>query len=160
MDIKEFAFLEKIFLKTQPEERTWVKLVSLKTIHWYCDGPEPTPAAVKYEEQIRRRKSVILFLISYVFYLVTNIPVHFSEMDDAKRRALIRSKAAKKTGDVAPPVTGPSNPSIKRKTQPKGDRQAKKAKVSLEPVVGLMAKPSKTTTPIKHGVGKGLMKGP
>ena len=76
-------------------------------------------------------------------------------MDDVKRRALIRSK-----DDVAPPMMGPSNPSVKRKTQPKGDRQAKKAKVSLEPVVGLMAKPSKTTTPIKHGVGKGLMKGP
>ena len=81
-------------------------------------------------------------------------------MDDAKRRALIRSKATKKTGDVAPPVTGSSNPSAKRKTQPKGDRQAKKAKVSLEPVVGLMAEPPKTATPITHGVGKGLMKGP
>ena len=81
-------------------------------------------------------------------------------MDDAKRRALIRSKAAKKNDDVAPPVTGPSNPSVKRKTQPKGDRQAKKAKLSLEPVVGLMAEPPKTATPIKHGIGKGLMKGP
>ena len=68
VDIKEFAFLEKIFSKTQPEERTWAKLVTLKTIHWYCDGPEPTPAAVKYEEQIRRRKFVTLFLISYVSY--------------------------------------------------------------------------------------------
>ena len=81
-------------------------------------------------------------------------------MDDAKRRALIRAKAAKKTGDVAPSVTGPSNPSAKMKTQTKGDRQAKKPKMSLEPVVGLMAEPPKTATPIKHGVGKGLMKGP
>ena len=83
-------------------------------------------------------------------------------MDDAKRRALIKSKAAKKkdTGDVAPPRTGLSNPSAKRKPQPKGDRQAKKVKVSLEPVVGLMAEAMKTATPIKHGVGKGLMKGP
>jgi len=92
--------------------------------------------------------------------LITNIPVHVSEKDDAKRRALIRSKAAKKISDVAPPMMGPSNPSIKRKTQPKGDRQAKKAKVSLELVVGLMVEPPKTATPIKHGVGKGLMKGP
>ena len=68
VDIKEFAFLEKIFSKTQPEERTWAKLVTLKTIHWYCDGLEPTPAAVKYEAQIRRRKFVTLFLISYVSY--------------------------------------------------------------------------------------------
>ena len=29
VDIKEFAFLEKIFSKTQSEERTWAKLVSL-----------------------------------------------------------------------------------------------------------------------------------
>ena len=50
-----------------------------------------------------------------------------------------------------------SNPSIKRKPPPKGDRLAKKPKVSLEPVVGLMAK-GKTVTPIKHGAGKGLMK--
>ena len=81
-------------------------------------------------------------------------------MDDAKRRALIRSKAAKKTDADAAAVTGPSNPSAKRKTQPKVDRQAKKARVSLEPIVGLMAEPPKTATPIKHGVGKGLMKGP
>ena len=83
-------------------------------------------------------------------------------MDNAKKRALIRSKAAKKkeTGDVAPPRTGPSNPSVKRKPQPKGDRPAKKAKVSLEPVVGLMAEAAKTDTPTKHGVNKGLMKGP
>ena len=83
-------------------------------------------------------------------------------MDDAKRRALIRSKTTKKkeTGDVAPPGTGPSNPSVKRKPQPKGDRPAKKAKVSLEPVVGLMAEAAKTDTSTKHGVGKGLMKRP
>ena len=92
--------------------------------------------------------------------LIINTPVHVSEMDDAKRRALIRSKATKKTGDIVSSMTGQSNPSAKRKTQPKVDRQAKKAKVSLEPVVRLMAEPPKTATPIKHGVGKGLMKGP
>ena len=83
-------------------------------------------------------------------------------MDDAKRRVLIRSKAVKKkeTGDVAPTGMGPSILSIKRKPLPKGDRLAKKAKVSLEPVVGLMAEATKTATPAKHGVGKGLMKGP
>ena len=83
-------------------------------------------------------------------------------MDDAKRRALIRSKATKKKeiGDIAPTGTAPSIPSIKRKPQPKGDRPAKKAKVSSEPVVGLMAEAVKTATPTKHGVGKGLMKGP
>ena len=51
-------------------------------------------------------------------------------MDDAKKRALIRSQATKKkeSDDVAPSATVASNPSIKRKHVPKGDRQAKKLK--------------------------------
>ena len=49
------------------------------------------------------------------------------------------------------------NPSIKRKSAPKGDHQAKKSKVSLESVVGLMAE-GKKTTPVRHDVGKGFMK--
>ena len=81
-------------------------------------------------------------------------------MDDAKRRALIRSQAARKkeSGDVASTAVVVSNPSIKRKPPPKGDRPAKKPKVPLEPVVGLMAEGVKTVTPVKHGAGKGLMK--
>ena len=88
-------------------------------------------------------------------------PFIFSEIDDAKRRALIRSQAAKKKefGDVAQTTMVASNPSIKRKPPPKGDRSAKKPKVSLEPIVGLMAE-GKAVTPVKHGAGKGLMKAP
>ena len=80
-------------------------------------------------------------------------------MDNAKRRALIKVQAAKKkeSGDVAPFATVAINPSIKRKPAPKGDRQAKKPKVSLEPVVGLMSE-GKTVIPMKHGAGKGFMK--
>ena len=63
VDVEEFGFLEKIFSKTKPEERTWAKLVNLKTIHWYCDGPKPMLAAFKYEAKIRRRKSVIFTLL-------------------------------------------------------------------------------------------------
>ena len=82
-------------------------------------------------------------------------------MDDAKRGALIKSQAAKKkeSDDMAWTATVASNPFIKRKPSPKGDRQAKKLKVSLESVVGLMAK-GKTVTLVKHGAGKGLMKAP
>ena len=82
-------------------------------------------------------------------------------MDDAKRRALIRSQAAKKkkSSDEALMVTVASNPSVKRKPMPKRDCQAKKPKVSLEPIVGLMAE-GKTVTPMKHGIGKGFMKAP
>ena len=81
-------------------------------------------------------------------------------MDDAKRRALIRSRAAKKkeTGDVAPKGTGSGNPSTKRKQPPKGDRPTKRPKVPLEPVVGLMAEGTKMVTPVKHRPSKGLMK--
>ena len=78
-------------------------------------------------------------------------PSTFSEMDDTKRRVLIKAQAAKKKefGDVASLTTVAINMSIKRKSTPKRDRQAKKPKVSLEPVVGLMAE-GKTATPVKH----------
>ena len=47
--------------------------------------------------------------------------------------------------------------STKRRPPTKGDCAPKRPKVSLEPVVGLMVKGTKTVTPSKHGVGKGLM---
>ena len=53
--------------------------------------------------------------------------------------------------------TGSSKPSTKRKLPSKRNRTPKKPKVSLEPVVGLMAEGVKTVTPAKHGAGKGLM---
>ena len=52
----------------------------------------------------------------------------------------------------------PSNPSTKRKQLPKGDRPAKKPKVPLEPIVGLIAESVKTVTPMKDWAGKGPMK--
>ena len=52
---------------------------------------------------------------------------------------------------------GSSKPSTKRRLLSKGDRTPKKPKVSLEPIVGLMAEGAKTVTSAKHGVGKGLM---
>ena len=80
-------------------------------------------------------------------------------MDDAKRRALIKSQAAKKkeSGKVVPKGTAPS---IKRKPSSKSDCPHKQPKVSLEPVVGLMVEGVKTVTPVKHGSSKGLMKAP
>ena len=78
-------------------------------------------------------------------------------MDDAKRRAAIRSKATKnKETDEGVMGTGSSRPLAKR-PMPKVDRAPKKQKVSTEPVIGLMAKGKKTVTPAKHGGGKGLM---
>ena len=42
------------------------------TLNWYCDGPEPTEAACRYDRQVRKCKLVILaFLFSFLSeYLV------------------------------------------------------------------------------------------
>ena len=78
-------------------------------------------------------------------------------MDDLKRRAAIRSKAAKnKETDEGAMGTGSSRPLAKR-PMPKVDRAPKKQKVLTEPVIGLMAEGKKTVTPAKPGGGKGLM---
>ena len=81
-------------------------------------------------------------------------------MDNTKKRALIKSQVTKqkKSGEVVVPMG--TVPSIKRKQSSKSDRPHKQQKVPLEPVVGLMAEGAKTDTPVKHGSGKGLMKGP
>ena len=60
VDIEEYNFLERIFARSKLEEQTWAKLVNLNIVHWYCDRPEPTPTAIKYEERTRQRKSVDL----------------------------------------------------------------------------------------------------
>ena len=80
-------------------------------------------------------------------------------MDDAKRKALIKSQAVKQKefGEVVPKGIALST---KRKPSSKSDRPHKQQKVSLEPVVGLMAEGVKTVTPVKHGFDKGLMKAP
>ena len=78
-------------------------------------------------------------------------------MEDAKRRAAIRNKAAKnKETDEGAMGTGSSRPLAKRPML-KVDRAPKKQKVSTEPVIGLMAEGKKTVTPAKPGGGKGLM---
>ena len=83
-------------------------------------------------------------------------------MDAAKRRAIIKQQVAKKkeVEGQQPKETGSSNPSSKRKLSKKQGRLPKKPKTILEPIVGLVAEGKKTVTPAKHGVGKGLMKGP
>ena len=80
-------------------------------------------------------------------------------MEDAKRRALIKSQAVKKkeSGEVVPKGSAPAS---KRKPTSKSDRPAKQPKISLEPVIGLMAEGVKIVTLAKHGTGKGFMKAP
>ena len=78
-------------------------------------------------------------------------------MEDAKRRAAIKNKAAKnKETDEGAMGTGSSRPLAKRPVL-KVDRAPKKQKVSTEPVIGLMAEGKKTVTPAKPRGGKGLM---
>ena len=78
-------------------------------------------------------------------------------MDNAKRRALIKSLAVKQkeTGEVVVPKGLGS--SAKRKQPSKSDHPHKQQKVPLEPVVGLMAEGAKTVTLAKHRPSKGLM---
>ena len=81
-------------------------------------------------------------------------------MDDAKRRAAIKSKAAKnKETDMGAMGMGSSRPPAKR-PMPRVNRAPKKQKVSTEPVIGLMAEGKKTMIPAKLGAGKGLMVAP
>ena len=82
-------------------------------------------------------------------------------MDAAKRRAVIKQQATKKKEvEGQPKETGSSDPSSKRKLLEKQACLPKKPKTILEPIVGLEAEGRKMVTPAKHGVGKGLMKGP
>ena len=76
VDLEEFSFLEKIFAKIKLEERTWAKLVTLDTIHWYCDGPQPTPAAIRYDARIHQRKSVFLISVLGVLIFISNNLIH------------------------------------------------------------------------------------
>ena len=80
-------------------------------------------------------------------------------MEDVKRRALIKSQAVKKkeSGEVVPKGSASAQ---KRKPTSKSDRPFKQPKISLEPVVGLMAEGAKTITIAKPGTGKGLMTAP
>ena len=98
------------------------------------------------------------FLFVQIVCVCLTYPSSFLEMDNAKRRAAIRLQAAKnKEANVDPMRMGSSKPSTKRRLPSKGDRAPKKPKVSLEPVIGLMAEGAKTITSAKHKANKGLI---
>ena len=62
VSLERFSFLERIFNKSKLEERTWAKLVTLDTLHWYCDRLESTTATRQYDAQVHQRESVTLYL--------------------------------------------------------------------------------------------------
>ena len=69
--LKEWSFLENIFTTTKLSERSWTKLVTLDILHWYCDSPEPTEAACRYNKQMRKQKSVAQYLDFFLCFLVS-----------------------------------------------------------------------------------------
>ena len=54
-----------------------MKLVTLDTIHWYCEGPEPTAAARHHDSQARRRKFVAQYLLLFLKFLVVYLTPFF-----------------------------------------------------------------------------------
>ena len=66
--LEEWSFLEKIFITTKLSEKSWIKLVTLDTLHWYYDGPKPTEVANHYDRQMHNLKSIaqyLLFLLAF-----------------------------------------------------------------------------------------------
>ena len=83
-------------------------------------------------------------------------------MDAAKRMTYLKQPVAlqkQREGQTLKGM-GSFNLSTKRKQLEKSDCLPKKPMTLLEPVVGLKAETKKTVTPVGHGKGKGLMKGP
>ena len=124
ISLEQFIFLDRIFNKTNLEERTWAKLVTLDTLHWYCDGSEPTTAACRYNAQVHQREFVALYLcFLWLFYTLT-IVLLCVEIDDAKRISHIKQQAAmqKQQGGQTSKGSGSTNSSSKRKQPEKLDR--------------------------------------
>ena len=57
--LEQWSFLERIF-RIKLSKRTWTQLVTLDTLHWYCDGLQPTAVTCHYDSQVHKRKSIIL----------------------------------------------------------------------------------------------------
>ena len=110
---------------------------------------------------MRQRKSITHTCEFYIPLLGDYVHLStFVEMDATKRRAMIKSQAAKwKEGGQVPKGMDQSRSSSKRKVPSKQDRLPKRTKVTLEPIVGLEDEGTKTVATAKHGVGKGFMKG-
>ena len=95
VSLEQFSFLERIFNKTNLEERMWAKLVTLDTLHWYCDGPEPTIAARRYDTQVHQCESITLYLgFLWLYFYTLTVVLLCVEVNVAKRRAYIKQQAA------------------------------------------------------------------
>ena len=153
--LKQWIFLEQIF-RIKLSDRTWAKLVTLNTIHWYCEGPKPTVAAYHHDSQARQHKSIAYYFSFLIYSSLPNFFFHpsYAKMEDERRRAYIKQQATvqKKEG------TSSSNPSIKRKPLDKTSRLPKKPKVIMGSA-GVTSNKAKLPPPPVHGKSKGLMMG-
>ena len=55
-------------MTTKLSKRLWTKLVTLDTLHRYCDGSEPTEVACRYDRQVRKCKSVTHYLLFFLAF--------------------------------------------------------------------------------------------
>lgn len=62
VSLEKWSFLEKIF-RIPLLERMWKQLVTLDTLHCYCEDPEPTNIARRYNTLVHQRESVAYFLL-------------------------------------------------------------------------------------------------
>ena len=70
-------------------------MVTLDTLHWYCDGPEPTIAALRYDAQVDQRESVTLYSgFLWLYFYTLTVVLLCVEINVAKRRAYIKQQAA------------------------------------------------------------------
>ena len=69
VSLEEWIFLEKIF-RIPLQERTWKELVTLATIHRYCEGPEPTDIGHRYDRIARKHESIAFrwFILQYFIF--------------------------------------------------------------------------------------------
>ena len=151
------------FNKTKLSERMWAKLVNLDTLHWYCDGLEPTAAAQCYDCQVRQRKcSPILCFLLFLHYLTPDIRPLLCKNGRQQKKGLHQATSYEEETieESNPKGTGPVSPSTKRKPSKKTDHLPKKPKVVPEPVMGSKVETKKTVTSIRPGKGKGHITGP
>ena len=127
-----------------------MKLVTLDTLHWYYEGPEPTKAANRYDRLACQRKSVKYFIILFVVTTPNSSLVRLIQKWRMGRAYIKQQATARKKKGM-----GTSNPS-KRKPFDKNKRPPKKSKVVKEPVMAILAE-GKLPSPPVHGRGRGLM---
>lgn len=116
------------------KKRTWAKLITLNTIHWYYDSPEPTKLPIA--TTTKHADVSPSFFISFFYFLKFTLPFSLVfldvEIEECKRRAFIKQQGTtknKQEGNLPPKASTQANPSLKKRLSEKTDRPPKKPKV-------------------------------